>query len=178
MVAERKSGPLCQNGLGPLGRLWESAVKAVKNHLKRIVSLVKLTFEEFTILTQIEACLNSRPLIPVHSAGDDSIEVLTPGHFLVGRPIVALPDPQASYRSVSLLRRWHLCQHLVRHFWQRWEREYLTSINRLTKWRHPTRNIQVGDIVVLQESSTVPTKWPLGRVLQTHDGLVRVVRDL
>ena len=161
------------------GGLWESAVKSVKNHLKRIVSPVKLTFEEFTtVLTQVEACLNSRPLIPIDSTDDDGIEVLTPGHFLIGKPVTAIPDPQISYRAVSLLRRWHLCQCLVRHFWQRWENEYLSNINKLNKWRYPTTNVAVGDIVVLQEGGTVPTKWPLGRVVQTHpgqDNLVRVV---
>ena len=161
------------------GGLWESAVKSVKNHLKRIVSPVKLTFEEFTtVLTQVEACLNSCPLTPIDSADEDGIEALTPGHFLIGKPIAAIPDPRISYRSVSLLRRWHLCQHLVRHFWQRWKREYLSNINKLNKWKYPTRNVAVGDVVVLQESGTVPTKWPLGRVLQTHpgqDNLVRVV---
>ena len=154
-------------------------MKSVKTHLKRIVSPVKLTFEEFaTVLTQVEACLNSRPLIPINSTDDDGIEVLTPGHFLIGKPVTALPDPQISYRAVSLLRRWHLCQCLVRHFWQRWENEYLSSINKLNKWRYPTRNVAVGNIVILQESGTVPTKWPLGRVVRTHpgqDNLVRVV---
>lgn len=146
--------------------LWESAVKSTKNHLKRVVSTVKLTFKEFTtIFTQIEACLNSRPLTPTNTADDDGIEVLTPGHFLVGRPLSALPDPQLSYRSVSLLRRWHLCQCLVRHFWQRWCNEYLSSINKYNNWRYPTKNVTVGDIVVLQESGLVPTKWPLGRVM-------------
>ena len=118
----------------------------MKNHLKRIVSPVKLTFEEFTtVLTQVEACLNSRPLIPIDSTDDDGIEVLTPGHFLIGKPVTAILDPQISYRAVSLLRRWHLCQCLVRHFWQRWENEYLSKLN---KWRYPTRNVAVGDIVV------------------------------
>ena len=157
------------------GGLWESAVKSVKNHLKCIVSPVKLPFEEFiTVLTQVEACLNSRPLIPNNSTDDDGIEVLTPGHFLIGKPVTALPDPQISYRAVALLRRWHLCQCLVRHFWQRWENEYLSSMNKLSKWR----NVTVGDIVILQESGTVPTKWPLGRVLQTYpgqDNLMQVV---
>jgi hypothetical protein len=161
------------------GGLWESAVKSAKNHLKRIVSPVKLTFEEFTtVLTQVEACLNSRPLVPINSANDDGIEVLTPGHFLIGKPTTALPDPQISYKSISVLRRWHLCQCLIRHFWQRWENEYLSSINKYNKWKYPSRNVAPGDVVILQESGIAPTKWPLGRVLETHpgqDNLVRVV---
>ena len=58
----------------------------MKIHLRRIVSNVKLTFEEFTmVLVQIEACLNSHPLTPV-PCNDDGVDVLTPGHFLIGRP--------------------------------------------------------------------------------------------
>ena len=50
------------------GGLWESAVKSVNLHLSRVVSNVKLSFEEFnTILTQVEACLNSRPLTSIGS---------------------------------------------------------------------------------------------------------------
>ena len=87
------------------GGIWESAVKSMKTHLHRIVGNVKLTFEEFTtVLTQIEACLNSRPLTPL-PCDDDGVEALTPGHFLIGRPLESLPDPAFSYRSVSLLRR-------------------------------------------------------------------------
>ena len=154
-------------------------MKSVKTHLRRIVSPVKLTFEEFTtVLAQIEACLNSRPLTPVNSPDDDGIAALTPGHFLVGRPLTSLPDSQLSYRSVSLLRRWHLCQQLVRHFWERWHKEYFCTLNKYNKWRFPSRNVAVDDIVILQESGLVPTKWPLARVVDTHpgqDGLVRVV---
>ncbi len=87
------------------GGIWEAAVKSFKNHLKRIVGNVKLTYEETnTVLTQIEACLNSRPLVPIDTPDDDSIETLTPSHFLIGQPLAALPDPSFSYQSVSILR--------------------------------------------------------------------------
>ena len=66
------------------GGLWEASVKSMKYHLKRIVSTVRLTYEEMsTVLTQIEACLNSRPLVPL-TCNEDGLEALTPGHFLIG----------------------------------------------------------------------------------------------
>ena len=161
------------------GGLWEAAVKSFKTHLKRIVGDVRLTYEEMsTVLAQIEACLNSRPLVALSSLDDDSIEVLTPGHFLIGQPLVTLPDPALSYRSVSLLKRWHLCQNLVRHFWKRWSLEYLTTLQRFYKWRHPTKNLSVGDLVLLIENEVIPTRWPLARVAKIfpgNDGVVRVV---
>ena len=77
------------------GGLWESAVKSFKTHLHRVSRNVKLTFEEMvTVLTQIEACLNSRPITLLSSNSD--LETLTPGHFLIGRPLEALPDPPHS----------------------------------------------------------------------------------
>ena len=53
------------------GGLWEVAVKGVKTHLKHMVSNIKLKFEEYsTVLAQVEACLNSRPLTPLPCEGD------------------------------------------------------------------------------------------------------------
>jgi hypothetical protein len=159
------------------GGLWEAAVKSMKTHLKRVISNVKLTYEEFyTILTQIEACLNSRPLTSLCSS-DEGIEALTPGHFLVNKPIMALPD-HSSTQSLSLLRRWKLCQALVSHFWKRWSTEYLVTLNKFSKWRTPKDNVNVGDVVVLREDNIVPSQWPLARIVEVHpgnDGLVRVV---
>ena len=160
------------------GGLWEAAVKSFKTHLRRVVGNVKLTFEELTtVLTQIEACLNSRPLVALPLA-DDGIEALTPGHFLVGRPLEALPDPALAYRSIAVLSRWHLCQALVRHLWQRWSADYLNSFKRTSKWHSQSTNLRAGDVVILREDNIVPTKWPLARVVEAHagdDGLVRVV---
>ena len=162
------------------GGLWEATVKSFKRHFSRVVGEVKLTFEEATtVLAQIEACLNSRPLTPLPSAEDKGIEVLTPGHFLIGRPIEALPDPSETSQSFTLLKRWHLCQALVRHFWRRWTTEYLTTLQRLSKWqKHSQLNISVGDVVVVREDETIPGRWPIARVTKTYpgkDGIVRVI---
>ena len=164
---------------GPnFGGLWEAAVKSTKTHLKRIVGDVKLSFEELTtILTQIEACLNSRPLVYFNSPDDDGIEILTPGHFLIGQSMCSLPDPAFTYRSVSLLKRWDLCQNLTRHFWKRWSEEYLTSLNRYNHCCRKSRNLEIGDVVLLKEDGIVPTQWPLARITEVFpgkDGLVRV----
>ena len=71
-----------------------------------------MKLEEFTtILVQVEACLNSRPLKPMPEASD-TLEVLPPGHFLIGNPITALPD-EGETKMVGPLRRWKLCQTLV-----------------------------------------------------------------
>ena len=160
------------------GGLWEAAVKSMKKHLHRIVGNVKLRFEELTtVLCQIEACLNSRPLTPLPTDGDSHFEALTPGHFIIGRPIEAIPD-SALDQPMTSLRRWELCQGLVKHFWRRWSAEYLVTLQRLTKWRHPSRNFKVGDVVLLREDTLVPMRWPMARVVKAHtgqDGLVRVL---
>lgn len=69
------------------GGFWEAGVKATKHHLKRVLINSVLTYEELvTVIYQIEAVLNSRPLEPM-SADPNDLEVLTPGHFLVGWPL-------------------------------------------------------------------------------------------
>lgn len=161
--------------------LWESTVKSMKTYLRKETANIKLTYEEVsTILVQIEVCLNSRPLTSVLT-DNEGIEVLTPGHFLIGQPLMAVPDPPSSYNtcaSITLLRRWQLCQSIVRQFWSRWSSEYLINLNRLHKWRCPSRSIEVGDVVIIREDNTSPTQWPLARVIKIHkgkDGYVRVV---
>lgn len=53
-----------QAGAPHFNGLAEAAVKSVKTHIKRTIADSKLTFEELsTLLSQIEACVNSRPTV-------------------------------------------------------------------------------------------------------------------
>ncbi|GFU31974.1 integrase catalytic domain-containing protein [Trichonephila clavipes] len=75
------------------GGLWEAEVKTLKYHLKREIGNSILSHEEFlTLVVQIEAILNSRPICPLSNDPND-VETLTPAHFLVVSSLAAVPDP-------------------------------------------------------------------------------------
>lgn len=161
------------------GGIYEAAVKSMKFHLKRIIGVKKLNYENFiTILTQIEAILNSRPL---HQLSDDptDIQALTPGHFLVGEPLILpLPFDIDERPQTKGVRLWRDRQNMIKHFWQRWQEEYLTTLQERKKWRQEKENLKVGQLVLLKSENYPPASWALGRIkelLPSKDGLVRSV---
>ncbi|XP_029172170.1 uncharacterized protein LOC114941360 [Nylanderia fulva] len=84
------------------GGIWESNVKSMKRHLYKVIGDSKLTYEQFsTVLASIEASLISRP-ISAPSSDPNDVSALTPGHFLIGKPLVALPEP---YTEVNQRRK-------------------------------------------------------------------------
>ncbi|GFT75896.1 DUF5641 domain-containing protein [Trichonephila clavipes] len=88
------------------GGLWEANIKSLKYHFKRVAGNSKFSYEELlTLITQIEAILNSRPLTPFTSDVDD-LEVLTPAHFLIGRPITAIVEPSLLQCESNRLNVW------------------------------------------------------------------------
>ncbi|XP_026464924.1 uncharacterized protein LOC113367541 [Ctenocephalides felis] len=161
------------------GGIWEAGIKSCKAHLKRVLGNAILTFEDFyTVLTQIEAILNSRPISPLSSDPND-YDPLTPGHFLIGKSLTSTPDPSVLETLDNRLSRYQRLQKLVQHFWKRWHKEYVSELQARTKWQvQPSQSAEVGDMVVVREDNLPPLHWRLGRILDTHpgdDGLVRVV---
>ncbi|XP_053960640.1 uncharacterized protein LOC128864903 [Anastrepha ludens] len=87
------------------GGIWEAAVKSAKYHLVRLVGAQSLWYSQLqTLATRIEACLNSRPLTPIYDDPDDKL-ALTPADFLVGAPLVAVPE--ADIRTIPSNRIKH-----------------------------------------------------------------------
>lgn len=160
------------------GVLWEAGVKATKHHLKRVIGEHLLTFEELsTLLIEIEVCLNSRPLCPFTNDCDD-LSALTPAHFLVGSTLGVLPEPGLRNIPENRLNRYQLLQRIRDNFWKRWSTEYLQHLQKRGKWRRVTENFTPGQLFVIKDDRFPPSKWALGRVLETHprpDGLVQVV---
>ncbi|XP_024880615.1 uncharacterized protein LOC112460245 [Temnothorax curvispinosus] len=159
------------------GGLWEAGVKTFKTHLRRTVGDQVLSIEEFTtVLAQVEAVLNSRPLCPM-SADPADLEVLSPGHFLTMEPLVSVPTQDVTPLPMNRLSRWQLVQRIHQDFWRRWHQEYLHTLQQRPKWWTSVNPLGVGALVLLKDANMPPLRWRRGRVEALHpgsDGVPRV----
>ena len=120
--------------------------------------------------------LPSRPIAGLSNSPDD-LSYLTPGHFLTGAPLLALPDASLLDRQESRLTRYQLVQQMRDRFWQVWRLDFLNSLQKRNKWHNQRANMSVGDIVIIKNDNAPPSRWELGRITQCfpgEDGLIRV----
>lgn len=147
-------------------------------HLRRVVGYTILSFDDLhTLICQIEAVTNSRPLSPLSDDPDD-LSALTPGHFLVGTALNAIPEPDFTTQKIGRLATWQQRQSMQQHFWNRWGKEYLNTLQERHKWTVSSKNIAVGTLVLIKDDDLPSMKWPLARVVEIFmgaDGRVRVV---
>ncbi len=173
-------GGISWNFIPPLtphfGGIWEAGVKSMKMLMRKVLSPHALQFRELaSILVEIEAILNSRPMTPLNSVEADNL-VLTPGHFLIGRPLVALQTKPADTSKITTLRRWQLVQRLSQDLWTTWKTQYLQSMQARSKWRTGGHQLHVGDLVFLKEETFTYRRWPLARVTAIYPGDDHITR--
>ena len=71
-----------------VGRFYERLIAIVKFSLKKVVGKALSNYSEIvTIVTEIEGCLNSRPLTYLNE--ENVYDLLTPNHLIYGRDINA-----------------------------------------------------------------------------------------
>lgn len=124
--------------------------------------------------------VNSRPLTVNNLSDPNSLEPITPNHFLTMKSTIALPPPgKFTKEDLYARKRWRHVQYLAEQFWSRWRKEYLSNIAVRQRWHTPKRNLLIGDIVIVKDNDLPRHKWLLGRIVGTtidSDGLVRRVR--
>lgn len=165
------------------GGFWERMIGLTKVSLKKILGNACVTMETLqTVIVEIEALLNDRPLTHVSSSIDD-LEPLTPAHLLYGRRILPfpgyntedLPDPGTdAYQSIT--KRAKTLQHLIDQFWRRWRTEYITQLREQhRKSGSNTPTIQKGDVVQVHDEGP-RIRWRLAVVqdlIPGSDGRIR-----
>ncbi|XP_066927410.1 uncharacterized protein [Clytia hemisphaerica] len=160
-----------------MGGVWERMIRSVKTTLQIIFSEQSINdFTLMTAFTQVEALINVRPLT-ANSDDIHDLEALTPNHFLVGRADTSVPVATENLKT-SLRKRWRQTQELSTQFWNRWQKEYLPSLTKRSKWLNDNESIKVGEMVLVLDKRNERGMWPLGRVLDVYasrDGRVRKV---
>lgn len=130
------------------------------------------------MLTRIEACLNSRPLLPLDT-DLDNLATLTPAHFLIGERLTAFPEPDVTHLPINRLCRLQYLEKLRQGFWKKWSKDYLQQLQTRSKWkRKADTNLEIGQLVIIKDDNLPPLAWPTGRITELHrgnDGCVRAV---
>lgn len=159
------------------GGLWESAVKSMKYHLRRVAGTQKYTYEGLcTLLAGIEACMNSRPICAMSDDPED-ITPLTPAHFLIGESLRLPIQAKTAAVPRSALAHFKGLQFLVQSFWQEWSGDYLSALMQRPKWKKEYENIRIGQLVLLQSENLPPTYWSMGRIIAVSPGSDGCVRS-
>lgn len=158
------------------GGVWEREVRSVKSALYTCVGSQPIPEDVLlTVLLEVEAILNSKPLGYV-SADIADIDPVTPNSLLMGRPDGSLP--QVVYPETDILsrRRWRHSQVLADQFWSRFIRDYLPGLQARQKWQSPSPGLEDDAVVMLVEPQLPRAQWPIGRVVKSHqsdDGCIR-----
>ena len=152
------------------GGVWERVIRMIRRVLVAIHNPSVVTSDEvlLTVFCEVEAVVNSRPLTKLSESPSD-MEPLTPNHFLLARSSPSLPWTSVC-KDGDVRHRWRMVQSLMDAFWKRWLREYLPELQLRSKWIHEQRDLKVGDLVLVVDELKPRGLWPLGLILEVHEG--------
>ena len=74
-------------------------------------------------------------------------------------------------------KKWRQGHILDEHYWNRWLREYLPTLQQRQKWHVPRRNLEIDDLVLVADDNVQRGNWPLGRVMKVIQGRYGRVRS-
>ena len=155
----------------------ERRIGVVKRILRMSIGDTVTTHLELqTILKEAANICNERPLGLSRPRADGSFDVLTPNSLLLGRSMNILPDDTDLAESLGVRERYRVVNHVTKEFWQRWCTEVTPRLIFRQKWHEKSRNLCVGDVVMICETSHIKAKYKLAIVEAVHtsrDGQVR-----
>ena len=143
------------------GGFWKRLRQSVKRYLKKIIGRATLTQGELsTLLVEVEAVINSRPLTHVEDGQDGVSYTLSPSQLINVRRITESPNGghfEVLITNASLSNRAKHHRHLFHQFSNVWRWTYLLSLrgqhSQNTK-PHKGPEIAVGDVFILKNDST------------------------
>lgn len=121
-----------------------------------VLGNAKLNADELlTVLTELEATLNSCPL--TYEYDEVGAEMLTPSHLIYGCWLLSLPEEVRNDEEESetgFLGRFRYLARLRIHFWNRWRKEYLTDLREHHRGKNEGLNkVSEGEVVLVHEGN-------------------------
>ena len=134
-----------------------------------------------TLVLEVEAIANSRPLTTEVINDTRSLAPLNPTNRLTLKSRLVMPPPgnftTPDKYSRKQLRR---VQHVAKGFWDRQRKEVLLNPQSRKRWNNENRNRKFGDIVLLRQEAD-RNQWPMAHIVNVYSdrkGNVRSVRLL
>ena len=165
------------------GGVWERQIRSARDILSALLKTHSSSLDDeslTTLMTEVEAIINSRPLTTETLSDGTSPKPICPSNLLTMKSSVVMPPPGEFTRcDLYSRRRWRRVQHIANEFWSRWRKEFLATLQIRKCWAKKRRNFSVGDIVLLKEDQyKIRNQWPLAKVIEARKdkhGLVRAV---
>lgn len=171
-IFNRSADAAWQNGVS------EALIKSVKKSLTMLIGCSILTFSDLqTIFFEIANLMNERPIGIKPGMDLELGTYLCPNDLLLGRASKRVPSGSWS-TSNNTHKRLNFIQNVVDTFWRKWQRDYFPTLIIRQKWHTCRRNVQPGDIVLIQDSNVVRGKWKMGQVVDVQIGRDNKVRDV
>ncbi len=149
----------------------ERQIRNVKTQLKKILGNAFLGHIEFsTLLTEVEGIVNNRPLGLVYTTKD--YHLITPAHFVMGRPLLLLPDdPENVDRASSISKLWLYRKRLLNNFWKRFHNQYLLDLAPTKVWQDNLENyLKEDQVVLVRDDNLTRNTWKTARIKHLHKG--------
>ena len=165
------------------GGFYERLMKTIKNPLKKILGRSLLNFDEMqTVLKEVEAMVNSRPLTFVSDEPDD-MSYLTPASFLIGRKVTSIPvKPMKGKEPAGNLSRKELNQMLMNQnkalnqLWKMWKEEYVRNLGTVPTREKESNKLKVGELVMVTDNLAPRCQWKIGIVEKVQKGRDEKIR--
>lgn len=121
-----------------MGGVWERQIRTLRNVLTTVLDQSSKRLDSTslrTLLYEVMAIVNSRPLTVEHLNDPLGPEPLTPNHILTMKSMIIEPPPGEFIKEDLYLRKqWRRVQYLANSFWSHWKKVYLLNLQHRQKW--------------------------------------------
>ena len=167
------------------GGMFERLIGVVKSSLHKALHHRQVSSNELaTILMEVEAVVNNRPLVYVNKDVTNE-DTITPAHMLYGRKLFLYPTFEThdyEYDDVNNIAVLHAynnkINNIIKRFTVLWSTEYLQSLREkhYLPYPAPLRIPCIGEVVVVK-LDTDKSKWVLGKIVSLLPGIDGAIRE-